>query len=808
MFNTSKKIPINCSGKSDPLHIFSRYRFMLELFMVAGLISIIAVFVFKDYLVFKKFYIFKDIGSDTYNQMYPFYMHISDYLRTEGIPRWSFNQGMGQNIFPGGINELFTPLLYLMGRDYLAYSIAYVEFFKIVLGGTIFYLYLRLISLTKFAAIVGGLLFAFSGYMIIGSGWYGHSTAVVYGAFLLFSFEKLFKYDSWFFLPVSIALIGSYSTFYLYTFGLFLLLYAFFRFIDEKGFQWKALSIILLRIAGLSILGILIGAVFILPDILRMIESPRVSGDAGCFNALWSTPFFSFSSKIHNITAGLRFFSNDILGTGSEFRGWGNYLEAPSFYCGTISLLLLPQMFSFLNTKRKIFSLMFLCFWLLLIVFPFFRYAFYLFSGNYYKGGLSFFVPVVVLFFSLQALSNIDRSLKINKRVLGVTFIFLLTALNFQYFQAGHDLVVHEMKTISTVFLTIFAALIYLMGVEKYKRVAKIMVLLVLCVELGCFSFITLNKRLVLTPEELAQKVGFNDYTNEAVKYLKETDKDFYRVNKDYASGTAIHPSYNDAQIQGYYGTPSYYSFNQKGYINFLVETDIIQGDVENQTRWAKGLTGRPLLQTFASVKYTLCKFEEPLFLANGYETVARFGDVKVLKNKYFLPLGFTYNNFSMISNFRMLSTMQKDIALLKTAIIEDSQKRRFHGIDEYDLGNVNENYYLAQYRKDIENLWRETLRIIEHGQNKINGKICLTKKKLLFLSIPYDKGWKAEVDGKKVKLERVNIGFMGLILGKGAHTVELNYSPPYIYTATIISVSAFILFIFLAVKKRNKNSL
>jgi len=776
-----------------------------ELITVVCLIATIGIFVFKDFLLFRKIYIFKDIGSDTYNQIYPFYVHISDYLRTAGIPKWSFNQGMGQNIFPGGLNNPFTLLLYMLGNPSLVYGIAYVEILKIVLGGIIFHFYLRTISLSKFATVVGAILFSFSGYMILGSGWYGHSTAVVYGAFLLFSFEKLFKDDSWVFFPVSITLIGSYSTFYLYTFGSFILLYAFFRFIDERGFKWKALSLLLLRIVALGMLGISIGSVFMLPDVLRMIESPRVSGDAGYFNALRSAPVFGFGSTIHNITAGLRFFSNDILGTGSGFRGWGNYLEAPTFYCGTICLLLLPQLFGFLNTKRKILFLAFLCFWILLITFPFFRHTFYLFSGDYYKGGLSFFVPVVVLFFGLQALSSIDRSLKINVSVLMVTFALLLLTLYFPYFPEDRNLVVGEIRAMSTVFLAAFAILIYLLSVEKYKMVAKILVLLVLCVELGCLSFVTVNKRFVVTPEELALKVGFNDYTNEAVEYLKEIDNGFYRVNKDYASGTAIHTSLNDAQIQRYYGTPSYYSFNQKSYISFLVETDIIQADVEHQTRWAKGLIDRLLLQTLASVKYTLCKFDESFFLKNGYETITRFGNVKVLKNKYSLPMGFTYNSFVKISDFRKLSSLQKDIALLKSFIIEDSQEDRFQGIDEYDLGNISDNYSLVQYGKDIGALNREALVITEHGQNIIKGKINLSKKKLLFFSIPYDKGWKAEVDGKEVELELVNIGFMGLIVDKGEHAVELNYSPPYIYAGTIISASAFILFLFLAFIPKKK---
>lgn len=49
----------------------------------------------------------------------------------------------------------------------------------------------------------------------------------------------------------------------------------------------------------------------------------------------------------------------------------------------------------------------------------------------------------------------------------------------------------------------------------------------------------------------------------------------------------------------------------------------------------------------------------------------------------------------------------------------------------------------------------------------------------MLLFSIPFDKGWTAKVDGAAVPLERVDIGFMGLVLEKGEHRVELEYRVP-----------------------------
>jgi len=103
------------------------------LYTLIWLISGIVLFVFWDFLTFQKLYLFHDIGSDTLNASLPKFYHISQYLREYGVPGWSFNQGMGQNIYPFSIGDPFNFILYLFGAPYLVFVIAYVEILKIFL---------------------------------------------------------------------------------------------------------------------------------------------------------------------------------------------------------------------------------------------------------------------------------------------------------------------------------------------------------------------------------------------------------------------------------------------------------------------------------------------------------------------------------------------------------------------------------------------------------------------------------------------------------------------------------------------------
>jgi uncharacterized membrane protein YfhO len=777
--------------------------FFLIILLFAG------IYIYHDFLLFKNLFVYKDIGSDTYNLFNPQLVHFTDYWRTDGIPKWSFNQGMGQNVFPGGITDPFNIFLYLFNKDQISYAIVYAQFLKIILGGIIFFYYFRTMSLTRYASAIGALLFSLSGYMVLGGCWYGHSTLVVEGAFLLFAFERLYRQNSWIYFPIAVALIST-DVFGLYIFSVFLFIYTLFRFYSDNSFRSPGIIRLLLKMAGLGLLGIAMNAVFIVSPLFQMINSPRVSGEAGLFDALKQAPVFGFAKPIELMTSVMRSFSSDLMDTGSQFKGWRNYLEAPIFYVGIITLLLIPQVFQFLDKKRKLIFGIFGGIWFLTIIFPYLRHSLYLFSGDYYKSGLSFFVPVTMLFMGINALSYIDRLGKINIKVLLVTFIVLLILLFYPYLPSSGNYINTGLRKGVIFFLVIYSIFIWLLGFKKLKSFAQAMLVVSIVIELAYFGSISTNDRMVLSKDEAEQKAGFNDYTIDAVNYLKSTDKSFYRINKVYYSGAAIHGSLNDAMIQGYYSTPSYQSFNQLNYIRFLSETNTIHANVESETRWSIGLLNRPLLQTFASVKYTLAKkTDRSLYGMN--DSIASVGDVKIFKNKYYLPLGYALDTVIYQNNFKNISNLQKDKILFQAFVIDENQKEKFRDFPLLNLSDTTNGLSFEEFGRYISALKKDTLAITTHSQNIIKGKITFQKKKLLFFSIPYDKGWHAKVDGKDAELMLVNIGFMGLVLDKGQHEIVIEFQPPYVKESIYVSATGLLIFVVLILvswrKKRFKST-
>lgn len=776
------------------------------IYIALCLILLIGSFVFKDYLLLKRLYLFQDIGSDTLNVFYPQFIHIANYLRTDGIPMWSFHQGMGQSIFPADINNPFTLILYFLGADLIPYAIGYLEYFKVLLGGMVVYFYLTTLGVHVYVRIIGSLLFAFSSIVIAGSGWYNHATLAVYGAFLLFSFERLFQSKSWIWLPLATALLST-NLAHFYFFSLFLLAYAITRHTIVYGWKPKRLFLFLLWVAGVGALGLGMNFVFSSANLLTMINSPRVTGEASFYDVLISTHLLSLEEPIHYTTAVMRLFSSDLLGTGSMFKGWQNFLEAPMFYCGLPSLLLIPQLLIVPERRRAVACFALLGFWMLLIMFPFFRYAFYAFTGDYYKGGLSIFVSLTLIALSTKSLDHIVRHRVINFRHLLLTLALLMVALFYPY-KSLTDSVDPTLRTLIALLLILYTLLLNQFTKAPRPTLIAILFLAVLSMELAVLSSVTTHRRMTLSPEDLKRQVGYNDYSVDAVKYLKSVDKSFYRINKTYYSGPAIHTSFNDAKIQGYYGTPSYESFNSKHYIRFLGDLDIVNSQDEHQTRWAVGLISRPLLQTVGSVKYNLSK-ESRLELTNiGYEVLKQIGDVIIFENRKFLPLGFTYDKVIRFEDFKKLPTAQKDVALFRAAVVFEKDEASFAGLELTATEALPLQWSWGNYEKDVLALRENTLVIKEHSHNHIVGNIELTKRKLLFFSIPYDEGWSVAVDGKKSSLAVINVGFMGLMLDSGNHHVELRFRPPLLRVGMMISILSTILYIVLALKAKNMGTI
>ena len=782
----------------------NRYYF----YVLSGLLTALAFFVFHDFLFLNKVFLYMDIASDSVNINYPHLFHIADYLQNMGgIPRWSFYQGMGQNYLGYLTADPFDIPLYFIDPANIVYMIGFMEVLKILTAGIFFYLFLREIKLTPFTAIVGAVCFAFCGFAMVGSAWRIFTSELYQVAFLLFAIEKLLN-KKWVYFPFAIALIGVTVTFNLFIYSIVTAVYVFIRLFDQQASR-NVFVKTYGKIIGLGALGVGISAFISVNKVLLMIDSPRVSGSSSYFSELMRTGVFHTDGLIENLTKLGRLFSSDMLGSGIYFKGAENYLEAPLFYVGLLSLLLFTQLFSFLSKRRKwICGIIFLCA-LLPFIFPFFRYALWVFTGNYYRG-VSFLFGLVVLMYAMFSLNHLNVARKLNYKVLFGTLAVLLLLLFMPDMIGQKDLFQTKPRLFCMVFLLLYTFLICLFPVGQLARRIKSFLILLIFIELAFMANSTINQRTyifgqnadgtlvykdaIVSYSETKKKEGYNDYSIDAIQYLNRIDTSFYRIQKMYSSGPAVYASLNDPLVQRFYGTTSYSGFNQSNYVKFLLATVIPEGSNEYETRWIKGFESHPLLQLFGNVHYCLSKTPMPDIF---FDLLTRTGDVYVYKNKFTLPFGYTYAHYMPRSAFDRLS--YKDNVFLAAAVIDDSKEGNFAGaLTKLEQPIAPEHYTYEDLSNDINRLSMEAFRMTYFSQNTIKGKITLNSNKLLFFTIPFDKDWKLFVNGKKRSLELVNIGFSGVLLEAGTHELELRFEPAGYYPGMIISLLSLLVLLLL----------
>lgn len=740
-------------------------------FLFAGVAFGLTVILFSKYLFGPNLYIFNDAGSDTITVFYPNLVQASRYFQEEGIPGWSFYVGLGTNIYPGFLLNPFHWVYLQMDAVHIAYAVAWVQASILLLTGLVFYRFLKEAGFSAPVRFFGGIAYAFGGYVVLGNTWYGHADDIFWMTCALLGFELLLRRRIWWLFPLPfIFLMGPRGYFLM----LFMAIYSLVRMLDVYGFSFKSI----LHGYKRMILAGLVGLCFIMPFVggkwHKFENSPRVTGNVSYSDRLSEQPFFDISVAKHNVTAIMRTFSNDMLGGGTDYKGWRNYLEAPCFYIGLLTLLMAFQFFALADRRRKWIYGSFLLLWLLVILIPWLRYAFYGFAGNYYKGALSLFIPFSLLFVALLGFQELVSGKKLNTWVWFGSSLFLLILLWYPYQVEGVSIQT-DVQLKASLFLILYTAMIWLLCEGMMSKGIYPALIGVACAEALVFAWPAIHHRDALLKSDIHDKKYHFDDSMEAVARIKDRDKDpFYRIDKVYGS---IKTGYNDAMVQGFFGTKSYQSHNHKQYVEFLDKLGVIDGSKEQNTRWLIGVSKSNLLHGLFSVKYLLSTPESQEFVDPAiYSPMDTTGLTITSVNNYYIPFGIPQDAFIPESRFEQFSVSGRRRALY-FGIVGDDHASWAGKLKPFT--DDESTFYGTATRDRVHTLAESAMQMDYFSHNLIRGHITLDNTSMVFFSLPFDAGWKAKADGKPAKLEQVDIGFTGLLLEPGAHTIELYYEPP-----------------------------
>lgn len=102
--------------------------------------------------------------------------------------------------------------------------------------------------------------------------------------------------------------------------------------------------------------------------------------------------------------------------------------------------------------------------------------------------------------------------------------------------------------------------------------------------------------------------------------------------------------------------------------------------------------------------------------------------------------------------------------------------------------------------RNNLENL------IIDNDQ--ISGNITNKSKGILALSVPYDDGWRAFDNGKKLEIHKIDNVLLGVVLEPGKHQIVFKFCPKYLIECMVISCFCTLILLCILIINRKQRQL
>lgn len=110
-----------------------------------------------------------------------------------------------------------------------------------------------------------------------------------------------------------------------------------------------------------------------------------------------------------------------------------------------------------------------------------------------------------------------------------------------------------------------------------------------------------------------------------------------------------------------------------------------------------------------------------------------------------------------------------------------------------------------AVFEEAYGRLADEQLEIESFSDTKIKGKVTAKEDGILFLSMPYEKGWRVYIDGEKAGTCKVLGAMLGAEVSAGEHDVVIKYTPEGLVPGVAVSAISLVLVLLLAANDRKK---
>lgn len=659
------------------------------LYFIVILILLIIV-LYWSFLIGDKYYIFKDVGSDSYNQTYPSLINNANRISMGKFGKtWDFTASIGdaqEIIFPKLENWVS-----FFGKDMVAYLLGISQMLKVFLAGVFFWGYLKVFGNSKGTASIFALGYAFCAHILIRGSWIAYPNETVLFALWLFCFELFYQKKDRRWLPLATTIfLLNFSGYYTVLYAGIFCAYAFLRYhsnykeqVEEKkvGLKFGA------RFLGSIFLGYGMASMIIIPNVINMLKSDRFSNSV---EQVGSETFF-IKLKILK-TAFFRTIGTDIVGINQEFKGYSNLLEGPAFYCGLFALVMIPVIWKVFKGRKCIwYTLGYLCILAYIVVNPIKNIA-NGFTGSYVFKLSSLWLIALLLMTTADAFENLKEVSLKNKIYFVSVGVAVVLCLVF------HDMIVYnQYAVVSCLVMLIYSLMLFAWQRNKISfGKLKILLFIIVAAETFWMSHRIINDRVVVKSIE---DMEYEDGTQEAVQYLAQRDDSFYRIDKQYYSG-----SYCDSLYQNYYGAVAYKGATGERNLTARFYTELYLPLAYNK-HVSLGFQGDTGINTLMNMKYILSN--NSMIQNFGYKYIDIVAGKKIYENQYALPLAVVYDTFLSKDDFEKMNLLERRQIFYLGAVLEgdDIEKYEIEAKKDSDIETIDLEKYEIRYKRQREGI-------------------------------------------------------------------------------------------------------
>ena len=149
--------------------------------------------------------------------------------------------------------------------------------------------------------------------------------------------------------------------------------------------------------------------------------------------------------------------------------------------------------------------------------------------------------------------------------------------------------------------------------------------------------------------------------------------------------------------------------------------------------------------------------------------------DIYIYEDKNALPIGFTYDSYISKSEFETLPSEIMSWVMMRTLVVQDEDVEIVSNIlNHYDL-NGADAFSIENKHRDILKHHKESSVEFEHSTNHFLSVIYADADKYAFFSVPYSSRWSASVNGNSEHILNVN-GLMAVPVESGKNIIEFHY--------------------------------